>query len=77
MSKKSLFYISVGVLNLLHGLTHIVQFVQSIFLITYSSSCDHGSWLHHPAFSFLWAFIGISSLIIGIRDYRHHKKCDH
>lgn len=82
MKNKSLFLISVGVLNLLHGLTHIIQFVQSVFLISYSmEEHHHESWidsmLHNPILAFIWAIIGITSLVIGIRDYRHHRDCKH
>ncbi|MDZ7614060.1 MAG: hypothetical protein U5K51_10495 [Flavobacteriaceae bacterium] len=31
--------------------------------------------LHHPVFALLWAVVGIFTLIIGIKDYRHHRKC--
>lgn len=82
MKGKSIFLISVGVLNLLHGLTHIIQFIQSVFLISYSiekhnhheSQID--SILHNPIMSLIWAIIGIISLIFGIKDYRHHKHCN-
>ncbi len=74
---KSIFFISVGVLNLLHGIMHIFQFIQSIFLVTYSFGED--SWMdniiHSPILSIIWAIIGIISLAIGIRDYRHHRDC--
>lgn len=82
MKNKSLFLISVGILNLLHGLTHIIQFIQSIFLVTYSlepheyhSAIDR--LMHNPFLALLWAIIGIISLIIGIKDYNHHRKCNH
>jgi uncharacterized membrane protein YuzA (DUF378 family) len=77
MSKgKSIFLISVGALNLLHGLTHLFQFVQSLFLITYSvGHHEDDNIMHSPILSIIWAIVGISSLVIGIRDYRHHKKC--
>lgn len=76
---KSIFLISMGVLNLLHGLTHIFQFIQSIFLITYSLNDHHDhDIMHSPILSIVWAIVGIASLIIGIRDYKHHRKChDH
>ncbi len=82
MKNKSLFLISVGILNLLHGLTHIIQFIQSVFLISYSMEDHHQhSWidsmLHNPILAFIWAVIGITSLVIGIRDYRHHRDCKH
>jgi hypothetical protein len=83
MKNKSIFLISIGILNLLHGLTHIIQFIQSIFLISYSLEEHHHDHslidqiLHNPILSFVWAIIGIVSLVIGIRDYRHHKNCKH
>lgn len=80
--KKSLVLISVGVLNLVHGLVHLIQFVQSILLFSYSVKHDghDEGWLdslmHNPFVSLLWAVIGLVTLVIGIKDYRHHKKCD-
>jgi len=82
--KKSLILISVGVLNFLHGMFHIIQFIQSMLLVAYSTEHvhnDHESWIdkimHSPIFAIVWAVIGILTLIIGIKDYRHHKKCNH
>ena len=77
--KKSILLILLGSLNLIHGIFHVLQFLQSIFLVAYSMD-DHHSWveelMHSPIISLIWAIIGIVSLIIGIRDYRHHKKCE-
>lgn len=80
--KKSIILISVGVLNFLHGMFHIIQFVQSILLVAYSvEEHHHESWIdkvmHHPIFAIVWATIGIFTLVIGIKDYRHHKRCNH
>jgi hypothetical protein len=82
--KKAIILISVGILNLLHGMLHIVQFIQSLLLVSYSIEThnhDNESWiqhfLHNPFFAFFWAIIGVLTFIIGIKDYRHHKKCDH
>lgn len=79
---KSIVLISLGALNFLHGMMHIIQFVQSILLVTYASNHkeEHhegviDTILHHPAVAVLWAVIGLATLIIGIKDYRHHKKC--
>jgi hypothetical protein len=73
---KTFFMISAGLLNLIHGLTHLLQFVQSILLVKYSTSnCDEDSILHNPYFSLLWAIIGLITLIIGVKDYIHHRKC--
>ena len=78
--KKSILLILLGSLNLIHGIFHVLQFLQSIFLVAYSMDGHNHSWIeeiiHSPIMSFIWAIIGIFSLIIGIRDYRHHKKCE-
>ena len=77
MFKRSSILIGSGILNLVHAGTHIVQFIQSIFLISYSSGHDHShdSWIHNPLMSLVWGLVGLTTLIIGIKDYRHHKKC--
>lgn len=83
--KKHIVLISVGVLNILHGSFHIVQFIQSMFFVAYATH-DHSngheegfveSVMHNPIFALLMGLIGILTLVIGIRDYRHHKKCEH
>ena len=74
MSNRSKFLIGSGILNLIHGGTHIIQFIQSMFLINYSNGCSHG-WLDSPYMSFVWGAVGIVTLVTGIYDYRHHKKC--
>lgn len=83
--KKSLVLISVGVFNFLHGIFHIIQFIQSMLLVVYSTEQHHhhheheSGWidtiLHSPVFAIIWAIIGVVTLVIGIRDYKHHKKC--
>lgn len=61
--------IGVGVLNLVHGLFHLLQAFQSILLVHHSH--EHSSiWM-----SVVWAAVGVVSLAIGIRDYKHHNKC--
>jgi len=80
--RKSLILISVGVFNFLHGIFHVVQFIQSMLLVAYSTEEHiHESWIdevmHSPALALLWAFIGIVTLVIGIKDYIHHRKCKH
>jgi hypothetical protein len=81
--RKSLILISVGVLNFLHGMFHVIQFIQSMLLVAYSTEHhhDHESWIdsimHSPVFALIWAVIGILTLVIGIKDYRHHRKCAH
>ncbi len=75
MKSKSIFFISVGSLNLIHGLVHLFQFIQSAFLISHSFDRENHGLLDSPFLSIIWAIIGIASLVIGIKDYRHHKKC--
>lgn len=73
--RKYWFLIGAGGLNLLHGLLHIFQFIQSIFLIGHSHNEHLDELLHNPLLSLVWAIVGLSTLIIGIRDFKHHKKC--
>lgn len=80
--KSSVVLISVGLLNFVHGMLHVIQFLQSMVLIAYSTErTDHhsenilDSMLHHPMLAFLWAIIGLLTFIIGIKDFRHHRKC--
>jgi hypothetical protein len=76
MTKRAFFLIGSGALNVIHAGTHIIQFVQSLFLISYSEGGHHShDWLHSPWMSGLWGLVGLSTLLIGIKDYRHHKKC--
>lgn len=74
MTKRAFFLIGSGTLNVIHAGTHIIQFVQSIFLVSYSNGHNH-DWLHSPWMSGLWGLVGLSTLLIGIKDYNHHKKC--
>lgn len=83
--KKHIVLISVGVLNVLHGSFHIIQFIQSMFFVAYATHDHHEhnhhdgiieTIMHHPIFALLMGIIGILTLVIGIRDYRHHKKCE-
>jgi hypothetical protein len=76
MFNRSTALIGSGLLNVIHAGTHIVQFVQSLFLISYSEGGGHNhDWLHNPWMSLVWGLVGISTLILGIKDYKHHKKC--
>lgn len=81
IKKNAIILISVGLLNFLHGMLHVVQFIQSMMLIAYSTQKTHGHSeslldriLHHPLLAFLWAIIGLLTFIIGIKDFRHHRK---
>lgn len=73
--RKYWILIGAGGLNLLHGLLHIFQFIQSIFLIGSSHNEHLDNLLHNPILSLIWAVVGLATLIIGIRDFKHHKKC--
>lgn len=80
--KKSLLFIGLGTINLLHAGLHIIQFIQSIFLVTMSVDHHHDeglvdSILHSPVFAIIWGLIGLVTLWIGIKDFRHHNKCKH
>jgi ABC-type long-subunit fatty acid transport system fused permease/ATPase subunit len=77
--KKWVVLISLGVINILHAMTHLMHFIQSIFLFSASVSDEHSHInhiLHNPYFSIVWAVVGLFTLYIGIKDYRHHKKCE-
>ena len=77
--KKIFIIIFIGFLNTIHGLLHIIQFIQSMILLKYSTVKEEHSFveemIHNPIFSLIMGFIGIITLIIGIKDYLHHKKC--
>ena len=77
--KKIFIIIFIGFLNTIHGLLHIIQFIQSMILLKYSTVKEEHSFveemIHNPIFSLIMGFIGIITLIIGLKDYLHHKKC--
>lgn len=81
--RKSFTLISIGILNLLHASSHIVQFIQSALLVTTSVAHNHENEgvlehiLHNPILNIIWGLIGIFTLYIGIKDFRHHNKCKH
>jgi NADH:ubiquinone oxidoreductase subunit 5 (subunit L)/multisubunit Na+/H+ antiporter MnhA subunit len=81
--KKHIILISIGILNVLHGLFHIIQFIQSAFFVAYATHNHHHhheSWIekvmHNPIFALLMGLIGVFTLVIGIKDFRHHQKCN-
>jgi ABC-type long-subunit fatty acid transport system fused permease/ATPase subunit len=79
--KNYIALISIGVVNVLHALMHVVQFLQSVFLMNQSMN-QHGfidDLLHNPIFSVIWGLVGLLTLWIGIKDYKHHKdkNCSH
>jgi len=74
--KKTL--ITLGTINLLHAGLHLFQFFQSLLLVNQSIGSSHGllhTLTHSPYFAFLWAFLGVFTLWVGLKDYKHHKKC--
>jgi hypothetical protein len=73
--KKYWLLITLGSVNLLHGILHLFQFVQSVLLIgsEHNEKLEH--FLHNPILSFVWAIIGLVTLFIGIKDFKHHKDC--
>ena len=76
--KRSTILIGLGSLNLIHGILHILQFIQSVLLVSSSLNKDNtglDAVLHSPILSIVWAVIGLITLYIGIKDFRHHKKC--
>jgi uncharacterized membrane protein len=83
--KRSLLFIGLGTINLLHAGLHIIQFIQSLFLVSMSVEHHHHhhdesfleTLLHNPIFALIWGIIGILTLIIGIKDFKHHNKCKH
>lgn len=80
--RKSIALIIAGALNVLHASTHLIQFVQSIILVSISSTAeDHEGFfeniIHNPILNIIWAIIGLFTLYLGIKDFRHHKNCKH
>jgi hypothetical protein len=80
---KHLAIISLGLLNFLHGSLHVAQFIQSMLLVSYSVGHHHepegfiDGVMHSPLFGLSMGLIGLITLIIGVKDYIHHKKCNH
>lgn len=75
-NKKSLLLIGLGGINLLHAVLHLLQFFQSLILVTTYHKCEEHGILSNPIFNLIWATIGILTLYVGIKDFNHHKKCD-
>ena len=77
--KRSTILIGLGSLNFIHGILHILQFIQSVLLVSSSFKEDHHTGLdavlHSSILSIVWAIIGLITLYIGIKDFRHHNKC--
>lgn len=80
--KKYITLISLGVFNTLHASIHVIQFIQSMLLLSTNleehkseSMIEH--LLHNPILNIIWAIVGIFTLYLGIKDYLHHKSCKH
>lgn len=80
--KKIIALISVGIFNTLHASIHIIQFIQSMLLLStniekHENESIIESILHNPILNIIWAIVGIFTLYLGIKDYLHHRKCKH
>lgn len=75
---KQVFLYTFGILNLLHGISHFVQFFQSVLLAVHSFDAGSGGWfqqmMNSPWMGFVWSFIGIFTLYTGYGDYKQHRK---
>ncbi len=65
--------IGLGGMNIIHATLHLIQFFQSLLLLSGSHYLE--SILHNPIFSFFWGIVGVVSLVLGIKDFKHHEKC--
>lgn len=80
--RKSIVIIGIGMLNLLHATLHIIQFIQSMILVKesmneHSNETGIDAFLHNPFVAIVWGLIGLGTLWMGIKDFRHHRKCNH
>jgi hypothetical protein len=75
--KSFKFVIAFGFFNLLHGGIHILQSVQSFLLTYFSLSGKNIEWIDRvmesPWMGLFWGLLGIATIWIGYRDYKHHK----
>ena len=77
--KKVSTLLVLGLLNVIHGLSHLLQLVQSLFLASYSfDKPKEPNWITNiiesPCMGFVWLLIGALTMYLGIRDFKHHKK---
>ena len=63
--------IGLGGMNVIHAALHLIQFLQSILLI--SGKWDVHHLLHNPFITLMWGVIGAISLYVGIKDFKHHE----
>lgn len=74
----------MGLINILHASLHLIQFAQSVVLMgVYAETDDHTEHgffeeiMHNPIVNIIWAFVGIFTLYLGIKDFIYHKKHTH
>lgn len=77
--KKVSGLVILGVLNVIHGLSHLVQLGQSLCLAFYSlGNHKEDNWYHNmmdsPWMGLIWVIVGCLTIYLGIRDFRHHIK---
>lgn len=75
--KKLSTLVILGVLNIIHGLSHIIQLIQSVFLASYSlGNHQEDNWYNNimesPYMSLFWIIMGGLTIYLGIRDFKHH-----
>ena len=75
MSKLKKGIIILTAINLLHAFMHIIQFLQSILIVSYSINKDNifHKILENPIFAFISIIVGVFTLIIGWKDYKSHQ----
>lgn len=77
--KKISTLVIVGILNIIHGIFHILQLIQSLFMASYSfGNHKEDNWYHEmmesPYMGIIWILIGCITIYLGIRDFKHHIK---
>ncbi len=77
--KKVTSLVLLGILNIIHGFSHLLQLVQSLFMASYSlGNNKEDNWYHNMMESswmgFIWLIVGGLTIYLGIRDFKHHKK---
>lgn len=70
INKSSILLILTG----LHSLSHVIQFIQSVLLISHgileNSHHAHDVWFNNPYFNIFWGIVGVASLIIGLKNIK-------
>lgn len=67
----------LGIINVIHAMSHVFQVIQSFFLTSYSLNHEE-NWVHRlmesPWMSIVWITLAIVTIYLGIRDFKHHKQ---